>query len=235
MKFSLARPALALAVTAMLASCGGGGKATYPITVTVRNLQNLQDGPLVLSTNGMDLSFTAANPVADITKSFPNEIEYGQRFDVIPKGFVAANDATASRGAQPEHQTCAPSTDYPFNLLANGTAGQLAKIQIYYTCTPILYPLSGTVTGLTADGLTLTNGSTDGPITVAANTTSFAIGTGVPFNTTYGVSVVTQPTGLTCSVTGGNGTQNNGSGVMDEAATKAGGVNSIKVACVPKT
>jgi hypothetical protein len=235
MKFSLARPALALAVTAMLASCGGGGKATYPITVTVRNLQNLQDGPLVLSTNGMDLSFTAANPVADITQTFPNQIEYGQTYSVIPKGFVAASDATASRGAQPEHQNCSPSTDYPYNFQPSGTAGQLAKIQIYYTCSPILYPLGGTITGLTADGLTLTNGSTDGPITVAANTASFTIGTGVAFNTTYGVSVVTQPTGLTCSVTGGNGSQNNGSGIMDEAATKAGGVSSIVVTCVPKT
>jgi len=235
MKFSLARPALALAVSVLLASCGGGGKATYPITVTVRNLQNMQDGPLVLSTNGMDLSFTAANPVADITKSFPSEIEYGQTFNVIPKGYAINSDNTVTRGAQPEHQTCSPSTDYPYNFLANGTAGQLAKIQIYYTCTPVLYTLGGTITGLTADGLTLTNGSTDGPIAVAANTASFTIGTGVPFNTTYGISVVTQPTGLTCSVTGGNGSQNNGSGVMDEAATKAGGVTNIVVACVPKT
>lgn len=228
MKFSLARPALALAVSAMLASCGGGGKATYPITVTVRNLQNMQDGPLVLSTNGMDLSFTPANPVADITKSFPSEIEYGQPFNVTPS-------------TQPEHQACAPSTDYPFNLLPSGTAGQLAKIQIYYTCAPVLYSLGGTVTGLTADGLTLTNGSTNGPIAVAANSTSFSFGNAVPFNTTYGVSVVTQPTGLTCTVTGGNSSQNNGSGIMDEAATKAnvvnnvGGVNNIAVTCVPQT
>ena len=35
MKFSLVRPALALAATLTLASCGGGGKATYPINVKV--------------------------------------------------------------------------------------------------------------------------------------------------------------------------------------------------------
>lgn len=228
MKFSLARPALALAVSAMLASCGGGGKATFPITVTVRNLT---ESGLVLSTNGMDLSFTPTTPVSDITKVFPNEIEYGQTYDVIPKGQSVASDGTAVRGAQPEHQTCSPSTTYPTNFLASGTAGQLAKIQIYYDCTANTYALSGTVSGLTADGLTLTNGS-NGPVAVAANATTFAL-SGVPYNTTYGVSVATQPTGLFCTVTGGNGSDNNGSGIMDEAATVAGGMTTLVVTCVP--
>jgi hypothetical protein len=231
MKFSLARPALALAVSAMLASCGGGGKATFPITVTVRNLQ---ESGLVLNTNGMDLAFNPTKPVADITQSFPSQIEYGQTYNVIPKGYAVGSDGKVTRGSQPEHQTCSPSTSYPFNFLASGTAGQLAKIQIYYDCVAIGYALGGTVSGLTADGLTLSNGSIDGPIAVAANATSFTMSP-VSYNTTYGVSVVTQPTGLTCTVTGGNGSQNNGSGTMDEAATLAGGVTNLAVTCVPKT
>jgi hypothetical protein len=36
-------------------------------------------------------------------------------------------------------------------------------------------------------------------------------------------------------VTGGNGSANNGSGIMDDAASKAGGVTNLVVTCVPKT
>lgn len=231
MKFPYARPVAALAASLTLASCGGGGKATFPITVTVRNLT---ESGLVLSTNGMDLVFTPNNPVSDITKSFPNEIEYGQAYNVLPKGYaVPSGSATGSVGSQPEHQTCSPSTTYPTNFLPSGTAGQLAKIQIYYDCIAKTYALTGTVNGLTADGLTLTDGS-NGPVTVPANATSFAM-TPVPFNQSFGVSVLTQPTGLVCKVTGGNGSQNNGSGIMNETATLAGGVTNLDVTCVPKT
>lgn len=230
MKFPFARLALVLAASLTLASCGGGGKATFPITVTVRNLQNLQDGPLILSTNGMDLTFTAANPVADITQSFPNQIEYGQTYDVVPKGQVISSSGAVTAGAQPEHQTCSPSTAYPYNFLPSGTAGQLAKIQIYYDCTPISYALTGTITGLTANGLTLSNGSS-GPVAVASGATTFTVG-GVTFNQSYGVAIQTQPTGETCKISGGNGANNDGTGVMDEAATKVGGVNNLVITCV---
>jgi hypothetical protein len=132
MKFSLARPALALAVMATLASCGGGGKATFPINVTVSNLRY---PGLVLSTNGQDLtvnptSATSATDatVADVVLAFPNQIEYGQQYEVMPKGAVVTNHVP-SGGAQPKHQTCSPNL-FP----AYGTAGQLAKIDIRYAC-----------------------------------------------------------------------------------------------------
>lgn len=54
----------------------------------------------------------------------------------------------------------------------------------------------------------------------------------VPYNQSYGVSILAQPTGQTCTLTGGNGSDNNGTGVMDEAATKAGGVNNLVINCV---
>src|SRR5438067_11248154 len=185
MKFSLARPALALAVAAMLASCGGGGKATYPISVTVRNLN---EPGLILSTNGMDVPVTPNNPVSDVNVTFPNQIEYGQTYDVIPKGYAAASDGTGAHGAQPEHQTCLPSSAYPYNFLPSGTAGQLAQIKIYYDCAANLYQLHGTVTGLTAGGLTLTNGS-NGPVAVVANATTFDMPQ-IAYNQPYGISVL---------------------------------------------
>jgi hypothetical protein len=237
MKFSLARPALALAITVTLASCGGG-KATFPINVTVSNLQY---PGLVLSTNGMD--YTVNPPakdgqnVPDVKFVFPNQIEYGQTYDVIPKGQVVTGGTVTALGQQPAHQTCSSPT-YP----KSGTAGQLAKIDIQYVCAVNTYPLTGTVKGLTGTGLTLANGSTYLPVGVNPALDSAGAPTGadvpltmnsVPYGATYGVTVLTQPKDQTCTVTGGaNGT---GGGTMDDAAEKAGGVTNLVVTCVKST
>jgi len=232
MKFSLARPALACAVLATLAACGGGGKATFPINVTVAGLQY---PGLVLSTNGQDL---AVNPPAkagdDVTATFPNEIEYGQTYEVVPKGAVVTNHVAVG-GSQPKHQQCS-ATPFP----AYGTAGQLAKISIRFACAIQTYPLGGKVVGLTGTGLVLANGSTTGTISVPPALDANQKPTGadvtltmnqVPYNTTYGVTVLTQPTGQTCTVAGGaNGT---GGGTMDDAAEAATpqGVSNLVVTC----
>ena len=233
MKFSLARPALALAVLATLAACGGGGKATFPVYVTV---DGLQYPGLVLSTNGQDL---VINPPAtagqQVTAVFPNQLEYGQIYEVVPKGAVVTNHVAVG-GALPKHQVCSQSL-FP----AYGTAGQLAKIDIRYACAIQTYALGGTVKGLTGTGLVLANGSTTGTIPVNPALDANQKPTGadvqlimnpVPYNTTYGVTVLTQPTNpaQTCTVTGGaNGV---GGGTMDDAAEAAGGVNSLVVTCV---
>ncbi len=64
--------------------------------------------------------------------------------------------------------------------------------------------ISGTVVGLSADGLTLSNGFES--ISVAKDATSFAFPTLVDDTKTYNVTVITQPTGLRCSVANGSGT-----------------------------
>ena len=234
MKFSLARGALALAITVTLASCGGGGKATFPVNVTVSNLQY---PGLVLSTNGMDYTVNPpATAGADVVFAFPNEIEYGQTYDVVPKGQVVTNGTVTDLGQQPKHQTCS-STLFP----KNGTAGQLAKIDIRYICAVNVYPLTGKVVGLTGKGLVLANGSSAGTVAVDPATDTSGATTGadvtltmnpVPYGTTYGVTVLTQPDTQTCTVTGGaNGT---GGGTMDDAAEANSGVNTLVVTCVNK-
>jgi hypothetical protein len=152
---------------------------------------------------------------------------------VTPKGATISNH-TYLGGAQPQHQNCAP-TLFP----AYGTAGQLAKIDIRYLCVIKTYPLSGTVNGLVGTGLVLANGSTASTITVNpdldANQNPKPVTltmNPVPFNTTYGVTVLTQPTNPSqiCTVTGGaNGM---GGGTMDAAAEAANGVNNLVVTCV---
>jgi len=229
MKFPLARPALALAITLTLASCGGGGKATFPINVMVSGLQY---PGLVLSTNGQDLTIDPpATPGAVVTAVFPNQLEYGQTYEVVPKGATVVNHA-ATGGAQPKHQNCSSTLFPPY-----GTAGQLAKIDIRFVCSILAYPLTGKVVGLTGTGLVLANGSTAATVGVDPNLDAnknpqdvpLAMNA-VPYNTTYGVTVLTQPTGQTCTVTGGaNGT---GGGTMDDAAEKHGSVDNLVVTCV---
>jgi hypothetical protein len=228
MKFSLARPALAIAIMATLASCGGG-KATFPINVTVSGVKY---PGLILSTNGQDV---AINPPAtagqDVTAVFPNPIEYGQTYEVAPKGATVVNHA-ATGGAMPKHQTCGPAN----YSLPYGTAGQLAKIDLLFVCSVNSIALGGTVKGLTGTGLVLANGSTSAPVLVNPALDADQKPTGadvtvsmnpVTYGATYGVTVLTQPTGQTCTVTGG------ASGTMDDAAEAAtNGVSNLVVTCV---
>jgi hypothetical protein len=237
MKFSFARTAMALAATLTLASCGGGGKATYPINITVANV--LYPG-LVLSTNGTDYTVNPPAKAGDsVSFVFPKELEYGDVYEVIPKG-----QSATSAGAQPKHQTCQPVTAYPNGFQIKGTAGQLARIQINYTCAINVYVLTGMVKGLTTTGLVLTNGSnsTVGVAPATDATTLKPTGADVPFTlasvpygSTYSVAIPTQPAGQTCNVTSGGNGATPGAGLMDDAAEAAGGVGNIVITCVNNT
>lgn len=237
MKFYIARTALALAATLTLASCGGGGDTTYPINVNVKGV--LYPG-LVLSTNGQDYAVNPTTPAGgDVDFVFPKGLDYGETYNVLPKGYAATDSAVTNAGAQPKHQNCGPVTGYPNGFPVTGTAGQLAKIQINYTCSVNSYPLGGTVKGLTTTGLVVANGSSSSPVTVVPATDAttqkptgadvpFALN-GVPYASTYGATILSQPAGQTCTLAGGaNGS---GAGVMDDAAEAAGGVTNLVITC----
>lgn len=85
-------------------------------------------------------------------------------------------------------------------------------------CAPIPVTIGGTVTGLTASGLTLKNGgkSYNVPVNPMNPQTYFS----VPINSPYDVIIFTQPTGLYCTVS-------NQSGI---ASTD---ISNVDVACVP--
>ncbi len=192
MKFTQMRPALAAALALTLAACGGG-KATFPINgVIINHLGEplgTKWGPVVLSTNGMDLTV----PAGATKFSFPNVLEYGDVYNVVVK-------------TQPPHQTCEV-------LNGEDTAGRLAAITVRVECTTNQRAIGGTIKGLTADGLVLANGSTGGIYAPAKSTsdTTYTFSQGVEYGVTYGVVVQKQPTGLTCTVA-------NGTGVMGDLA-----------------
>ena len=83
---------------------------------------------------------------------------------------------------------------------------------------PATYTIGGTITGLTGTGLVLQDNGGDN-LTVSANATSFAFSTAVKSGAQYSVSVLTQPVGQSCTVTGGSG-------------TATANVTSVSVACV---
>lgn len=192
------RPAAILALALSLAACGG--KASFPINGTVTGLT--YDG-LVLSSNGMDLSV----PSKTTSFSFPNSISYGEVYNVIIK-------------TPPAHQSCTTVDQTTGVETATDTAGRRAAINISLTCYLNSYTIGGTITGLTKDGLQLTNGTAGGSFTVASGATSYTFPNQVAYSVSYGVTVLAQPAGLTCTVS-------NPTGVMGDAK-----VENINVNCV---
>ena len=84
----------------------------------------------------------------------------------------------------------------------------------------VSYTIGGAVSGLTGSGLVLQNNSSDNHPVLASGAFTFAtaIGSGSP----YAVTVLTQPTGQTCTVQNGNGTAN-------------ADVNNVAVTCTATT
>ncbi|MDE2450269.1 MAG: hypothetical protein KGO22_14940 [Gammaproteobacteria bacterium] len=66
------------------------------------------------------------------------------------------------------------------------------------------YTIGGTITGLSAGGLVLADGSQT--VSPTASAASFTFGTAVAASTSYSVTVSTQPSGETCTVANGSGT-----------------------------
>jgi len=85
---------------------------------------------------------------------------------------------------------------------------------------PATFAVGGTVTGLTGTLVLLDNGGDSLSVTASG---SFTFATKVATNAAYAVTVGTQPSGQTCTVTGGSGT------------VAAANVTSVAVACVPNS
>ncbi len=184
-------------IALVLAVAGCGGKASFTVGGSITGLTN---SGLVLTNNGERLVV----PAGATSYSFPNSIEYGNEYTI---GFEK----------QPAHQTCGPANGVS---TLKGAAGYTETISVPLICLVNTYRLSGTVSGLTAAGLVVANGNgTELPI--AKDATTFAYPDDIASQTTYGLAVITQPAGLTCTVT-------NGTGTMQDAA-----VTNVVIACKP--
>lgn len=180
------------AVALALTACGGGGKAQFTIGGAITGL--VYDG-MVLASNGQ----TLAVPKNATTFAMPKQIGYGDYYDI-------------TIATQPAHQECVVS-------YGRDSAGHTASINALVSCAVLAHPIGGKITGLTGTGLVLINGSLGGTLTAAANATSYKLSS-VAFGSTYGVTVLTQPAGQTCTV-------QNATGTMGDAE-----VSNIDVTCV---
>jgi 6-phosphogluconolactonase (cycloisomerase 2 family) len=117
-------------------------------------------------------------------------------------------------GTQPAGETCAVSNGSATSIAANVTGVTVA-------CTPNpTYSIGGTVSGLkSGDSVTLQDNGSDS-LTVGANG-AFVFATQLPGAAPYDVTVLTQPAGETCTVTGGNST------------VGTANVASVNVSCIP--
>lgn len=176
---------------------GSSAPPNYPVSGSI---VGLDAAGLILQNNGGEEQSIAANASAF-------------RFaGVIPAG--GSYDVTVS--AQPPGLTC---------IISNGTGTNItaAVSNVGVSCSPITYPIAGTITGLGgATGLVLQNDGGD-DLSVPANMSSFQFTTWVRLGGDYNVTVASQPDGLTCTVSHGAGT--------DISAP----VTDVSVACDPIT
>jgi hypothetical protein len=156
-----------------------------------------------LTANGLVL----ANAGATITVN-----ANATNFTFGPVLTVGSNYAVSVQ-TQPTGLTCSVAK-------GSGTAGAANVTDVAVTCSSLSYNLGGTISGLTASGLVLSNGADTLP--VMANATSFTFANKVAYTSAYAVGVATQPTGMTCSVAKGTGTM------------PAADVTTVAVTCSPQ-
>jgi N-acetylneuraminic acid mutarotase len=156
-------------------------------------VSGLNGAGLVLA-NGTDSVTVAANATSF---TLPAAVAFGSSYSVM----IAT---------QPVGLTC---------TVAGGAATMPAMpvASVTVTCSDLSYTLGGSISGLSASGLILSDGTDVLP--VATNAAFFSMPSGVAYASHYIVSLMAQPTGLSCTVT-------QGTGIMPAA-----NVASVQVTC----
>jgi N-acetylneuraminic acid mutarotase len=170
-----------LGALSVLAACSNGGTATYPITVG-GSINGLATGTeLQLALDGASTITVAANGPF----SFPIAMPMGANYVVTVAG-------------QPVGQSCEVWN-------GTGTVGASPVSSLFVTCTAMDRTVSGTVAGLLSGRSLVLQDNGTNSTTISADGT-FTFSTPVAGGTNYAVSVLTQPSGQSCSVTDGTGT-----------------------------
>jgi 6-phosphogluconolactonase (cycloisomerase 2 family) len=200
---------LVLLVAGVLAACGGGGgggggttpppTSSYTVGGTVTGLTG---SGLVLAINGGSNLSVAAKATSF---TFPTALASGTAYAVTVM-------------TQPSGETCTVTN-------GSGTVGSANVSNVSITCTAAVsgkFTIGGTISGLTASGLVLKDNGGDS-LTVTANAKTFVFVTPIATGGAYAVTVATQPSSETCTVTNGSGTV----GTAD--------VSTVSIACTAVT
>lgn len=195
-----------------LACAVGNGTGTMPASAVTNVAITCTDQPFSLggtiSGLGSNAGLTLINgsdtlAVAAGTSRFtmPTPVAFGGRYSVAVQTSPAGLTCTASN--------------------ASGTMPAGNVVSVVIACSDQSYTVGGTISGLVSSGMVLVNGSDT--LAVISGAPSFTMPTAVAYTSAYSVTVQTQPTGLTCSVS-------NGAGTMGGAA-----VTNIAVTCSANT
>jgi uncharacterized repeat protein (TIGR03803 family) len=149
-------------------------------------------------TNGSD---TLAVATGSTSFTMPTAVAFGSPYSIAVQTAPAGLSCTASN--------------------ASGTMPASNVASIVIACSDRSYTVGGTISGLISSGLVLINGSDT--LAVSSGASSFTMPTAVAYTGAYAVTVQTQPTGLTCSVS-------NSAGTMASAA-----VTDIALTCSANT
>jgi hypothetical protein len=155
---------------------GSGGSENYTITGMVSGLSG--GASVGLLDNGTDALTVSANG----SFTFATALKSGASYAVTV-------------GTQPAGETCQVANGGPGVVTADVT-------NVVVACTPILYTIGGTVSGLSSGAsVVLLDNGTDA-LTVSANG-SFTFATPLTSGASYTVTVGTQPSGQSCQVANG--------------------------------
>lgn len=179
------------AVDSVVVNCGAN---TYTVGGNVTGLT----GTLVITNNGGNDRTISANG----SFAFSTPISNGAPYKVEVKTQPAY---------PPQAQTCTVTS-------GTGTVGTSNVTNVAINCTTTKFTVGGTVNGLTAAGLKLQNNGGDDK-SINAPGGSFTFATQIGSGSSYNATVITQPSGQTCTVS-------NPSGTVTTAT-----VNSIVVNC----
>jgi hypothetical protein len=177
MGVSAARSAIAASLL-FLAACGGSD-SNPPLTLS-GTVSGLTTSGLTLASNGVNLVISAGATTFTFGPVISDQVGYSVTVPIQPSG-----------------QACTVTNGTGIASTANIT-------NVVVTCSDRTFNVGGTITGLTASGLVLANGSDT--LSVPAGATSFTMPTAVAYGSSYSVTVTAQPAGLTCNVTNGTGT-----------------------------
>ncbi len=150
-------------------------------------------------TLGGSVSGLATGQSVSLLNNGANSLTLNANSNFTFSGTLSSGSAySVTVGTQPTGQTC---------MVNNGTgtiSASVSNIQITCSTSPPL-TLGGTVTGLdSGKSVSLLNNGAN-PLTVSANS-SFTFSNTLTSGSAYAVTVGTQPTGQTCTVTNGSGT-----------------------------
>lgn len=176
MKSSTLRAGLALACALGLSACGGGSGDLY-LGGTISG--GVTHDGLILQNNGGDDLVVPANSTSF---QFSNRVSTDDEFNITVKQFP-------------------PNTSGCQVLNGHARANYFTIQQVSVYCTINTHKLTVSVNGLTGTGLKIVNGTDQHD--VPAGTSSVAMAS-VYEDGPYAVKILTQPSGQTCTVSGGD-------------------------------